>query len=297
MNRALPTVISLAMTALACRSPTPPDRAPTALALPRGYYKALQSLDARPQAGHRELDALRFGVDDDDRQKQEQRAPYYLAADPLLIPLPPPPANSSAQTQAELDYLIELQRRRSEEDVRSSLAYAKVWYDVATKPGDPDYPRFQHNLFHIGRSIGTWFNAESLPLTRQLVANLWRDANYFIWHYKVHYDRIRPYRLERALQNLEETDWPAYPSGHAGNSYVAAYVYSELAPEFADVFLKDALDMAHSREILGVHYPSDSEAARVLARKLVDQLLRSPRFQRDLAAARGEWARVRAQAG
>jgi acid phosphatase (class A) len=78
--------------------------------------------------------------------------------------------------------------------------------------------------------------------------------------------------LEPELNNLEETNWAAYPSGHAANSYINAYIYQELAPEFTDIFLKDAYDMAHSREILGVHYPSDAEASRILARQFVNKL-------------------------
>jgi acid phosphatase (class A) len=75
----------------------------------------------------------------------------------------------------------------------------------------------RRNLFHIGRSIGTWFNADSLPLTAQLAVNTWKDAEFLIWKYKNYYLRIRPYKLDTAIHNLEETDWAAYPSGHATN--------------------------------------------------------------------------------
>ena len=34
-------------------------------------------------------------------------------------------------------------------------------------------------------------------------------------------------------------------------------------------------DMAHSREILGVHYPSDSEASRIFARQFVNKLFQT----------------------
>ena len=226
----------------------------------------------------------------------KKRTPYYLSATEKFF-IPDFPANSSPQTRAELNYLLQLQQQRSEEDVRASMFYAGVYYRTSLQPGDNDYKKFQRNLFHIGRSIGTWFNADSLPLTAALAANVWKDAEYLIWKYKNYFIRIRPYKLEPALQNLEETNWAAYPSGHATNSYVNAYLYSELLPEFSSFFIKDAYDMAHSREIIGVHYPSDSESGRVLAWQLVRRLLATEKFKKDFQAAKEEIMRVKNQKG
>lgn len=225
-----------------------------------------------------------------------KRTPFYLTTTEKFI-IADPPANSSAQTRAELDYLLQLQSQRTEEDKRASAFYAGVYYRTAIQPTDNDYAKFRRNLFHIGRSIGTWFHPDSLPLTANLVANVWKDAEYYIWKYKNYFLRIRPYKLEPALTNLEETNWAAYPSGHATNSYVNAYLYSELIPDFAAFFIKDAYDMAHSREIIGVHYPSDSESGRLLAYQLVRQLLTNDQFKKDFTAAKAEIEKVRALKG
>lgn len=225
-----------------------------------------------------------------------KRTPHYLSTVEKFF-IPDFPANSSQQTRAELDYLLQLQQQRSEEDVRASLFYAGVYYRTSVQPTDNDYKKFQRNLFHIGRSIGTWFNADSLPLTAALAANVWKDAEYLIWKYKNYFIRIRPYKLETKLKNLEETNWAAYPSGHATNSYVNAYLYSELLPEFGSFFIKDAFDMAHSREIIGVHYPSDSESGRLLAWQLVKRLLSDEKFKKDFDAAKEEIKKVKEQKG
>ncbi len=164
-----------------------------------------------------------------------------------------------------------------------------VYYNLRVKPSDSTYARYRKNLFHIGRSIGSWFNPEILPVTADFMANVWQDASYFIWSLKYKYARIRPYVVDPAVKNLQETDWAAYPSGHAANSYINAYVYHELAPEFTDCFVK-AYDMAHSREILGVHYPSDSEASRIFARQFVNMLFQNKQFLEDLENAKKEWA-------
>jgi acid phosphatase (class A) len=50
--------------------------------------------------------------------------------------------------------------------------------------------------------------------------------------------------------------------------------------------------MAWSRELLGVHYPSDSEAGRVLAQEFVRFLFENAAFRQDIAAVQQEWARV-----
>ncbi len=201
------------------------------------------------------------------------------------------------QTIAELDYLLQLQSLRSDEDIRASLFYAGVYYKTSVKPADKDYQRFQRNLFHIGRSIGTWFNADSLPLTAALTANVWKDAEYLIWKYKNYFVRIRPYKLELQLKNLEETDWAAYPSGHATNSYANAFLFTALLPEFESFLMKDAYDMAHSREIIGVHYPSDSESGRVLARELIQALMKNKKFKNDFEAAKKEIAHAKKTKG
>ena len=225
-----------------------------------------------------------------------KRAPFYLSATESFS-IVDPPANSSAQTRAELDYLLQLQSQRTEEDERASAFYAGVFYRTATQPGDKDYSKFRRNLFHIGRSIGTWFHPDSLPITANLVANAWKDAEFYIWKYKNYFLRIRPYKLDEKINNLEETNWAAYPSGHATNSYVNAYLYSELIPEFSGFFLKDAYDMAHSREIIGVHYPSDSESGRLLAYQLVKRLLKNEKFKKDFDAAKLEIEKIKSTKG
>ena len=295
-----------------------------------GHYKKLSGYSAKPKTGMEAFDTLHFilasgetkvgyiersGGPSVEKTKApeskcdpatcqpgeligngKKRAPFYLSSAEKFF-IPDFPANSSPQTRAELDYLLQLQAQRSEEDVRASMFYAGVYYRTSIKPGDNDYNKFQRNLFHIGRSIGTWFNADSLPLTGALAANVWKDAEYLIWKYKNYFIRIRPYKLEPALQNLEETNWAAYPSGHATNSYVNAYLYSALLPEFGSFFIKDAYDMAHSREIIGVHYPSDSESGRVLAWQLIKRLMANEKFKKDFEAAKKEVEKIRRQKG
>ncbi len=268
-----------------------------------GHYKKLQQLSAAPQPGEEATDQRRFDLSPLHKQVTDLsatevlglgriRKPFYLNGTEQFS-VTPPPANSSEQTKAELIFLRQLQQRRSEEDIRASKYYATIFYRTSLLPADADYARMQRNLFHIGRSIGTWFNADSLPLTAKLAANVWKDAEFLIWKYKNYFLRIRPGKLDTTIKYLEETPWAAYPSGHATNSYVNAYLFSALIPEFESFFLKDAYDMAHSREILGVHYPSDSESGRLLAYDLIQRLMKNEQFQKDFAAAKAEIKQIK----
>ena len=257
----------------------------------KGYYKSLQAFSPKPKSADDPTDLEKFPYDAASAEKRLSLKPYYLQGTTLDdFSVPPPPANSSEQTRAELNYLLQLQQHRSQLDVESSMYMAGIFYNLRITQDDPAYPQYRRNLFHIGRSIGSWFNPKDLPLTAELIAHVWQDASYFVWGNKYKFLRVRPYVLDPSIKNLEETNWAAYPSGHAANSYVNAYIYQELAPEFADVFIKDAYDMAHSREIIGVHYPSDSEASRVLARQIVNKLFQNERFLQDFELVRKEWS-------
>ena len=256
----------------------------------RGHYKQLLILSPKPKSNDEEIDKLKFITDKETMDRRMRLTPVYLKGVKVDdFKIPDVPANSSEQTRAEINYLLALQNSRTDEEVRASLYMADIYYNLRVTPKDSTYTTYRRNLFHIGSSIGSWFNPDDLPVTADLMANVWRDASYFIWSLKFKYARIRPVFIDSEIRNLQETDWAAYPSGHAANSYVNAYIYQELAPEFTDVFIKDAYDMAHSREIIGVHYPSDSESARIFARQFVNMLFQNPEFLKDFELVKKEW--------
>lgn len=277
----------------ACAAPAESVRA-AHLAPAADHYRTLAAKSTKPRAAFA-LDRRQFSLAamSPGYLKVLDVAPVYLDIPPTDIALAEFPANSSEQTRAELDHLLELQSRRTDEEIAQSRELAGVYYRLSVKPGDADWPRMRRNLFHMGRQLGPWFSPDSLPVTADFMARVWSDASYYLWAAKFRFNRIRPYSLDERLENLETPNFPAYPSGHSGNSYVAAYVYELLLPEHRDLFLRNARDMAYSRELLGVHFASDSESGRLFARQLVDRLVERPAFQHDLEAARAEIRRVR----
>ena len=62
-----------------------------------------------------------------------------------------------------------------------------------------------------------------------------------------------------------------------------------LAPEKRQQFLAKAYEVGESREIMGIHYPSDEEAARILAHGMLSSMWDNPKFKKEYLAAKAEW--------
>ena len=95
--------------------------------------------------------------------------------------------------------------------------------------------------------------------------------------------------LDSRIRDLEQSRAASYPSGHVVYAYIHAYIYQELAPDFTDVFIGKADAMAHARQIIGVHYPSDCEVSRIFARQFVTKLFQNDQFLREFAEVKKEW--------
>jgi acid phosphatase (class A) len=106
---------------------------------------------------------------------------------------------------------------------------------------------------------------------------------------KYHLFRARPYQLEPKLQPLREINSPSFASGHTLWAYIQAYTFGELIPGKRTAFVDLAYEIGHSREIMGVHYPSDEEAARQLAHRMLMLMWHTEKFQKDFKAAKEEW--------
>ena len=105
--------------------------------------------------------------------------------------------------------------------------------------------------------------------------------------------------LERSLADHQLKAWadnaelPSYPSGHSTYGNTMALLYAMMVPELYRPFLRSGLDFAYSRNVLGVHYPLDVIAGRILATHDIVQLLNadpaySPAFASGFEAATAE---------
>ena len=129
------------------------------------------------------------------------------------------------------------------------------------------------------------FNAFELTLKRlnipydqeylDYIYEMSEDIGALIIQLKSHYQRPRPFQLALYTnQNLHPYDSvsaqsPSYPSGHATQAFFILSVIAFHYEEKKDELMKLAKQIADSRVILGLHYPSDNE----FGFQIVNQLL------------------------
>jgi acid phosphatase (class A) len=78
----------------------------------------------------------------------------------------------------------------------------------------------------------------------------------------------------------------SYPSGHSTFGTVCAILLSQMVPEKRAELFGRGLDYAHSRMIVGAHFPTDLEGGRLTGTVAAELLMRNPKFQHDFAAQR-----------
>nr|WP_299387576.1 phosphatase PAP2 family protein [Allomuricauda sp.] len=263
----------------------------------KAHYKTLQQLSAAPKPERADLDKISFPPSDYSSGTliYTMVTPVYLTPSQVekLKNSVQFPANSSDQTRAELDFLLEWQKKRTPAQVhRSSNVLAPIgyWPHAAQLQNHNRYEENMQHLFYEGRTVlGDRCTPENYPQTAKLMQGITRDMRIMEFTVKYHLLRARPYHLEPYLQPLARISSPSFASGHTLWAYIQAFAWSELVPAKREAFLNLAYEVGESREIMGIHYPSDEEAARVLAHKMLVSMWENPKFRQDLEKAKAEW--------
>ncbi|MDP3256238.1 phosphatase PAP2 family protein [Bosea sp. (in: a-proteobacteria)] len=131
------------------------------------------------------------------------------------------------------------------------------------------------------------FNVQTHPYTYYLVATALRLGQFLCMYYKGVYNRPRPVRLDPSLlAPIDPPGHPAYPSGHATQAFLIARCLEQVAPVALGTgpanrqspFWLLAERIAKLREVLGVHYPSDTKGGLRLAEAAFPLMLRCLRI-------------------
>lgn len=263
---------------------------------PEQHYATLQTLDPVKREAYGWMDTICFPPDLYNRYALALKAatPIYLTQDQVdfLVRSVSFPSNSSEQTRAELDHLLALQANRTQRDVERVMRLAKIgyWPDADFSEAHPNYDQNLKDLFFECREVvGESCTAESYPLTSKLLRGIMNDMRKMEFSVKYHLLRARPYQLEPRLEQLQTMGSPSFASGHTLWAYIQAYTFSELLPDRRTEFLNIAYELGESREIMGVHYPSDEEVARQLAHRMLLLMWHTEKFQKDFDLAKDEW--------
>ena len=263
----------------------------------KNHYKDFQQLSASPNPQLPQLDDLSFTPDQYNAVALTYTLmdPAYLNSDQirLLKKSIKFPANSSDQTRAELNFLLDWQEKRTPEQVyRTSKVLAPIgyWPHINVKKDHPGYEKNREHLFFEGREVlGEQCTIANYPATFKLLQGVTKDMRIMEFTVKYHLLRARPYVLEPRLKPLQIMGSPSFASGNTLWAYLQAFTWSELIPSKRQQFLDVAYEIGESREIMGIHYPSDEEAARVLAHSMLKAMWTNPKFHRDLLEAKKEW--------
>lgn len=196
--------------------------------------------------------------------------------------LPPPPETGSLQWfNDESRYYWGLKQRNTERGDQAA-ADANV-EDVAQ---------------NFSEAFGVSITKEGTPNIYKLVYKMREDAGDLATRSaKKHYNRIRPFKYYNtptcnSKQEGELSTNGSYPSGHTTIGWAEALVLAEINPDRQNEILKRGFDMGESRVICGYHWQSDVDAARIVASAVVARLHANSVFQKYLAAAKKEFAKL-----
>ena len=105
---------------------------------------------------------------------------------------------------------------------------------------------------------------------------------------KYHYNRPRPIQVAETHglkfheEPLESAKTPAYPSGHATQGMLIAMILSEMYPEHTGELMNLGTDVANSRMVAKVHYPSDTKFGCDLAKALFNHIKQNSNMKENI---------------
>lgn len=259
------------------------------------HYKTLGELSAKPSPEFAWMDTISYPPKEFGSSLTFVLVkPYYLSDSQVksLTTSVKPPANSSEQTRKELEYLLSLQASRTPKQIErvKFLANIGFWPQTHLIPTHPNYQQNLKDLFFEGNTImGDWCNAQNFPAIAKVLAGAMQDMRVMEFTIKYTYFRPRPYHLEKKLESLDRIGSPSFASGHTLWAFIQAYIWSEIIPEKRNEFIALAEEIRQSRELMGIHYPSDNEAARQITYQMLIQYMKNPDFINDFGLAKKEW--------
>ncbi len=139
-------------------------------------------------------------------------------------------------------------------------------------------------------TIGAGFDLKGMPATAELLSIVQDDASLAATAAKKLFARKRPWAVDATIPTCDPDDKPltSYPSGHATLGFSLGMTLAALIPERSQAFMARASEYAHSREVCGSHYASDTRASQALAAAFVTALLKDPEFRQKFDAAKTE---------
>lgn len=163
-------------------------------------------------------------------------------------------------------------------------------WEMAKKDADLSFPNAA-NTFSC--AMGIPINEKQTPHLYLLLRRTLADAGLSTYTAKNHYQRVRPFMLNRKpICTPEDREGlkndGSHPSGHTAIGWAWALILAEIAPQHADAILARGRAFGESRIICNVHWHSDVVEGRFMGASAVAKLHSDLQFLSDLEAARKE---------
>lgn len=192
-----------------------------------------------------------------------------------VVMITPPPALNSKKMAADVAEIFAIHRLANPKEIE-----AAKW--------DNDH----ESLFAIAKVLGSKFTQENMPATAALWADMDNDEGFFVSAAKKYFQHVRPYDLDPAIKSVcgSKPGGPknSYPSGHGTTGYLSALVLSMMVPEKSEILHARADEYGQSRVVCGDHYAADIPASKEAAEIIMGNMIGSPKFQQEFAAAKAE---------
>ena len=170
----------------------------------------------------------------------------------------PPPENESDTTEEEIAHLENI-------------------------PMDDD---FIHSADDIDIHFKKFLEPKGLEWPGKELKKVIQGVRAIVLRLKYHYNRPRPYQVAQAkglpldAETLHSASTPSYPSGHATQGRFIGRYLTDLYPEYGEELRQIGDDIAFSRNMAKVHYPSDSEFGKLLGDEMYEYV-----YQEDMEPA------------
>jgi acid phosphatase (class A) len=153
-------------------------------------------------------------------------------------------------------------------------------------------------LQHFDCALGVRLGSAETPALDRMMARIFHDANSAAERVKARKSRTRPVGDDpqrRACQVVTPAarNSASYPSGSAAVGVAYGEAFALLEPDRAEVVRGVGRQIAISRLICAMHYPTDVAVGEDIGRAVAIEAARTPAFQADVAAARLELATAR----
>lgn len=172
-------------------------------------------------------------------------------------------------------------------------------WTLATQDADLTFPNAA-KIFSC--ALGLDITEEQTPHLYLILRRTLADAGLATYTAKDHYQRVRPFVLNRKpICTPEERELlkndGSHPSGHTAIGWAWALILAEVSPEHGDAIIARGRAFGENRIVCNVHWQSDVTEGRFIGAAVVAKLHTDPQFMKDLNAAKKEVASLYAKDG